>query len=531
VRACALCCSVFRADFDRCPTDGGELVLSDTDPLLGRTIADRYVVEALIGEGAMGRVYRARHRTLPNQCYALKVLIGDLAASQTMRLRFAREAENASRLDHPNVVNVIDYGKTARGVHFLIMDLIEGCSLADLVRQGPMTADRVIRIAHQLCEGLDHAHSRGVIHRDFKAENILIVNEHGREIARIADFGLAMSTTRDVRLTTTGVACTPAYAAPEQLRGADIDHRVDLYGLGATVFEMLSGGYLPFEGDLDTTISSKLRYEAPSILTRAPCVPPGLVTLVSRLLAHEPDQRPRSARAVIRALETSMMLPRPALRTVEMRPIAKRRTAQRSRWRALKSGVLVSALATMAAFVVHTDRDELVSGPRTAQAAPAVAVQAAAVPVVVTPLEQVVAPLEQVVTPLEQNVTPATPIEQHAGPAALPGTEAPAAVPRSPAADLAPAHAAAQSPPPRKRSATKREAGRRTYASIDGPSALEVATHYRDVGRRLAEVDDAGELRRRYDRIQIADAMSSQDARNSTTVALARIERALAARD
>jgi serine/threonine protein kinase len=491
VRACTACSAVFRTDFDRCPTDGGELVLFDRDPLLGRTIANRYVVEALIGEGAMGRVYRARHRTLPNQRYALKVLIGDLAASHTMRLRFGREAENASRLDHPNVVNVIDYGKTERGLHYLVMDLVEGRSLADIVRGRPMEAERAIRIAHQLCEGLEHAHSRGVIHRDFKAENILIVGPPGREVARIADFGLAMSTTRNVRLTTTGVACTPAYAAPEQLRGGDIDHRVDLYGLGATLFEMLSGGYLPFEGDLDTTISSKLRYEAPSILTRAPNVPPGLVTLVSRLLAHEADQRPRSARAVIRALETSMTLPRPELRTIEMRPIAMRRTQRRSRWRVVKSGMLLVTLATLSAIAVRTNRDPLASGARSAQAAP-----------IAEP--QVVARVEYVedITPIVE--TPAV---------------APPTIEDKPTMQLA----------PRKPTAPKRTRVQRAIAEGDGPSALEVATQYREIGRRLAELEDA-ELRRRYERIQIAEAMTSQRARNSTAAALANIERALAGR-
>ncbi|HEY5948126.1 MAG TPA: serine/threonine-protein kinase, partial [Kofleriaceae bacterium] len=221
VRYCSSCFAVFRTDFERCPNDGGELTLSMTDPLLGHTLADMYVIEALIGEGAMGRVYRARHRTLENQRYAIKVLIGDLAASSTMRQRFVREAHHASQLDHPNVVNVIDYGKSERGLHYLVMDLVEGCSLAKLLQFGPMAADRVIRIAHQLCEGLDHAHGRGVIHRDFKSDNILIIpggrsesghlhsgGSPGREIARIADFGLSMSTANDVRLTTDGVACT-----------------------------------------------------------------------------------------------------------------------------------------------------------------------------------------------------------------------------------------------------------------------------------------------------------------------------------
>ena len=315
-----------------------------TDVLVGSTLADTYVIEAAIGEGAMGRVYRAHHKTLTNQRYAVKVLMGQHAASAIMRRRFAREAEIAGQLDHPNVVNVIDYG-TSDGLHYLVMDLVEGVSLGALIQQGPMAAERVIRIAHQLCEGLEHAHGRGVVHRDFKPDNILIVGEPGRETARIADFGLAMSTLHDARLTSTGVACTPAYAAPEQLRGHRIDHRVDLYALGTTIFEMLSGGYLPFEGDVDTSVAATMTMDPPSILSRAPNVPPGLVTLVGRLLAAEPDDRPKSARAVIKALETALSQPRPTVRTIAMRPIAKR---QRRRSVALQGALLGIALAIMA---------------------------------------------------------------------------------------------------------------------------------------------------------------------------------------
>jgi serine/threonine-protein kinase len=357
VRHCARCLAVYRTDFECCPHDGGELQVSVDDPLLGQVIADTYIIEALIGEGAMGRVYRARNRRLANQRFAIKILLGDLAAASNMRQRFEREARHAAKLDHPNVVNVLDFGRTDSGLHYLVMDLVEGCSLANLIDQGPLDASRVIRIAHQLCEGLEHAHGRGVIHRDFKSENILILSAStpGREIARIADFGLAMSKRHEVRLTQSGVACTPAYAAPEQLRGVEIDHRVDLYGLGVTIFEMLSGGYLPFDGDLDSSIAAKLSHEAPSILTLAPNVPPGLVTIVSRLLAYEPSQRPRSARAVIRALETSMTLKRPAIRTAEIRPLEREPTLWRRWLKGAVIGITITAMAIGARLIDDKD--------------------------------------------------------------------------------------------------------------------------------------------------------------------------------
>lgn len=462
------------------------------DPLLGRTMGDRYVIEALIGEGAMGRVYRARHRVFGNQRYAVKVLIGDLAASSTMRMRFAREAQNASRLDHPNVVNVTDFGKTERGLHYLVMDLVEGEPLAAIVCRGPLPAERVIRIAHQLCEGLAHAHERGMIHRDFKSENILVVGDPGREIARIADFGLAMSVTRDIRLTTTGVACTPAYAAPEQLRAAAFDHRVDLYGLGVTLFEMLSGGYLPFEGDLQSTIAAKLLHEAPSILTRAPNVPPGLVTLVARLLAHDAAQRPRSARAVIKALETSMTLPSPPIRTVRTRPAAQHAKPRRS----FRNALLVCMLAGLGSLSVYTD-------DRLAAAAASVAVAPAPEPTASIRIHTVRADDPPPPGPSPEELAAAEEAERAA----------------------------------RKTRSTKarraRAAVRRVLRTGPEPTALEVATRYSAIGRQLAALqeeygdDSMVDLRSRYRRIRITEAMSSQDSRNQAAEALDTLQRAI----
>lgn len=501
VRYCSTCCSAFRSDFERCPNDGGELQVSTVDPLLGRTLGDRYVIEQLIGEGAMGRVYRARHRVFADQRYAVKVLVGDLAASSTMRMRFAREAQNASRLDHPNVVNVIDFGKTERGLHYLVMDLVEGESLADIVRRGPLSATRVIRIARQLCEGLDHAHGRGMIHRDFKSENILVVSARGseREVARIADFGLAMSLARDVRLTTTGVACTPAYAAPEQLRGTAIDHRVDLYGLGVTMFEMLSGGELPFEGDIDSTIAAKLLQEAPSIATRAPNVPPGLVALVARLLASDPAQRPRSAREVIQALETSRSPPVQPVRVVAAKPPARPRARVRSRGAPVRGVMLVTSLAVLSSLSIHAlERAE----PHAAELA--------MVP------ELAIAPEPE---PLRTKVAASQTDDPPPEPQRNDRDEVDEADPRAKA----------------RAGTSRRRTSARVATSVE-PSALEVAKRYRAIGRRLAVLEGklgpqrTLDLWSRYRRIRITAAMSSQDVRNRAAAALDRLQRAIDAR-
>jgi serine/threonine-protein kinase len=298
---------MYRSDFSRCPIDGGEIETVTRDPLIGQTIAEHYTIERLLGEGAMGRVYRAHHARLVNKGFALKILIGDLAASATMRMRFAKEAENVSRLDHPNIVGVVDFGRTESGLLYMVMELVEGATLGDVIRTAPMSPARARRLARQLCAGLSHAHERGVVHRDFKPDNILVIGEEEEhETACIADFGLAISTAdddEDARLTTSGIVCTPAYAAPEQLVGGAIDRRADLYALGCTLFEMLTGGIMPFGNDPQTMMSRKLLGPPPSIIAVAPHVPASLVGVLDRLLDRDPEKRFQTADEVAAAIE------------------------------------------------------------------------------------------------------------------------------------------------------------------------------------------------------------------------------------
>ena len=199
----------------------------------------------------MGRVYSAHHTRLQRRQFAIKVLLGDLAATMSMRIRFAQEADAASRLDHPNVVPVVDFGKTATGLMFLAMELVTGPTLAQLIAtDAPLPVEHVIGLTRQLCLGLAHAHARGLVHRDFKPDNVVVVSGTGLEVPRILDFGLAI--TRDepsARLTTAGIALgTPSYASPEQTHHEPVDERADLFALGVTMFEMLSGK-LPFDGN------------------------------------------------------------------------------------------------------------------------------------------------------------------------------------------------------------------------------------------------------------------------------------------
>src|SRR5688572_27406573 len=218
------------------------------DAVIGELLGSRYLIEHKLGEGAMGAVYRARHIKV-GRPFAVKVLHRTLLEDKKVALRFEREAELAGRLHHPNVVGVVDVGETADGLRYMVMDFAEGSDLADLLREAPMPPQRIIHLVRQLLEGLYHAHEAGLIHRDFKPENIIIErDDHGTEVPRIVDFGISIlreggeSNDGTGRLTTNGLVLgTPHYMAPEQAVADPIDHRIDLFAMGIVIYEMLCG--------------------------------------------------------------------------------------------------------------------------------------------------------------------------------------------------------------------------------------------------------------------------------------------------
>lgn len=298
----------------------------------------------------MGRVYRAQH-TMISRHFAVKVLFGTVATDDKARERFKHEAEAISRLDHPNLVSISDYGEW-EGRPYLVMDYVEGINLAEIVqKEAPLPPERVVGLARQLAAGLQHAHERDLIHRDFKPANIIVVREGHEERPRILDFGLAiLADTDNQRLTTNGLVLgTPAFMSPEQACGEPIDHRSDLFALGLIMYEMLAGKH-PFDGTGSAIARQNLAAPVPPFRKRAPeaRVPPVLEAIVFRLLEKEPQHRFESAAQLVDALDQLFMPPsvRAASQSLSLPQMAPYRRWPRARmFAAVGAAVLGLAVA------------------------------------------------------------------------------------------------------------------------------------------------------------------------------------------
>lgn len=279
---------------------------SDADTLaggarVGQVIAEKYRLERLLGRGGMGEVYEARH-VLVGRRFALKLLHPHMAQGSSALSRFLREARAAGSLENPHIAAVVDFATTSDGVPFLVMEYLEGVSLARLLaNEGPLPVPRAVGLLLQICRGLEAAHAAGIVHRDLKPDNLLVVKNHdGTEQLKILDFGIAKLVDEpNAQLTHSGaVLGTAFYMAPEQARGEkQIDLRVDIYALGVIAFELLSG-HKPHPGDGYNAILAHILTQPPASLAGVrPGLPVGLVELVEAAMAFEPAARPRSASA------------------------------------------------------------------------------------------------------------------------------------------------------------------------------------------------------------------------------------------
>ena len=282
-------------------------------------LAGRYRVRGLIGSGGVGAVYEAE-QIATGRLLAVKMLLPGVQDANRVAERFEREAKAASLLNHPNIVEVLAFVSEGDSL-YLVMELIRGRSVGALVESGELTARRSLVIVRQVLEGLSHAHTRGMIHRDIKPDNIMLVmvGEPGREFERVklVDFGLvkligdATAEVGSEKLSQTGVVFgTPAYMAPEQALGRIVDGRADLYSVGVVLYEMLTG-HTPFRSsDAATLMRMQVSAPAPALSSvaagRAWCTPE-MEQLVARALAKQPDARFGGAHEMMTALDTAFL--------------------------------------------------------------------------------------------------------------------------------------------------------------------------------------------------------------------------------
>jgi serine/threonine-protein kinase len=262
-------------------------------------------VDRLIGRGGMGEVYLARHRHLEREV-ALKVLQPELADNEAFRERFIRESRSAAALHHPNIVTVYDAGEID-GLLYIAMQYIDGPDLAAVLhRDGPLPAFRCMSIVDQLAQALEAAHARGLIHRDVKPGNVLLDDEH----AYLTDFGLTKPVAMKTAVTKPGTLVgTVDYIAPEQIRGAQLDTRVDVYSLGCLLYRVLAGES-PFPRENEMAVIHAHLYDPPPRVTdKRPDVPAAMDDVVSTALAKDPDDRYGSATAVAVAANHALARP------------------------------------------------------------------------------------------------------------------------------------------------------------------------------------------------------------------------------
>ena len=271
------------------------------DPLVGTEVAGRFRIEELIGQGGMGKVYRARHLAL-EKIVCLKTLKPALLDDPTLVGRFEREAKAASRLNHPNVIAVLDFGRIGEeGTLYIAMEFVQGKDLRLVLRdEWPLAEDRLVHILAQVLGALGEAHSHNVIHRDLKPENIMLEQRRDApDFVKVLDFGIAKIMDSDMPgLTRSDVVCgTPQYMAPEQATGSALDSRCDLYAVGVILYQMATG-HLPFDGQNSMEVLTKHVNELPvpprKKMPDAP-ISEALEKLILKALEKEPSARPQSA--------------------------------------------------------------------------------------------------------------------------------------------------------------------------------------------------------------------------------------------
>jgi serine/threonine protein kinase len=336
-----------------------------TDVLIGAVLADRYEIVSRIGEGGMGAVYEARH-TVIGKRVAVKVLLEKFLEKPELVARLLQEARLASSIGHENIVDVTDFGTTSDGRAFVVMEFLEGESLAQLViRDAPLPIERSLRIGRQVASALGAAHAKGIVHRDVKPENVYLVRRGDGDFVKVVDFGVSKAVhTREEgpewqRLTRTGMVLgTPLYMSPEQARGGeDVDARADVWAVGVLLYECLTGE-VPFRAhNYLGVISQVLTEEAapPSKLRPELGIPAGVESVVMRALEKDRDRRYQEMAELERDLERLLAgdhnvgVPAASIASPPLRPRA------RQRWHLGVAAVLAIG-AGIAVALARTDQ-------------------------------------------------------------------------------------------------------------------------------------------------------------------------------
>ncbi|MDX2009496.1 MAG: serine/threonine-protein kinase [Myxococcaceae bacterium] len=311
------------------------------DAWIGRVIDGRYRLDSRLAAGGMGEVFKATHVEL-GRALALKMMKPELSAEPSFVDRFRREAMTASRLGHPHIVDIIDSGRADTGQFYFVMEFLDGEPLSDFIGRGPTAPALVVDLARQMAEALDVAHRAGVVHRDLKPDNVIVLQRAGKPFVKLVDFGIAKVVTPapDQKQTTHGVIMgTPQYMAPEQAAGVALDARADVYALGLILYELLTGRP-PFVAETAALVMSAHISTPPPPLPSE--VPKTLRALVTRMLAKRPGERPSSMGEVLEALRGDEVLV-PARAPRSQRPV-----------------VLVAGLAVVAVGIVMALRSVVV---------------------------------------------------------------------------------------------------------------------------------------------------------------------------
>lgn len=307
-KMCICCHEQFTGAIVTCPNDGTTLTDIQTENLVGTVFADKYEILDIIGGGGMGMVYRAKHR-LMNRIVAIKVLHKTNVASSDALKRFQIEARAASALSMPNILTVYDFGVSPHGQPYMVMDYLDGRSLADIIEaEGRLPLSRALNIFIQICNAMEHAHEKGILHRDLKPSNIVLVTFEGKpDYVKIVDFGIAKllnpSDQDSANLTKTGeVFGSPLYMSPEQWKGQKLDCRTDVYSIGSVMYRSLTGEPIFEPTDVLQLMYQQVHETPRSFESLGVSLPTEIEQIVLKAVAKDPAERFQSMQQLMDAL-------------------------------------------------------------------------------------------------------------------------------------------------------------------------------------------------------------------------------------